>query len=110
MTPERTSAGRKAVAALIEMLPPPGAVFPIEERKRWLGAMGATLVLIYGGDREIRTQIEDDSVRIRSPKKVSQTGTAYDMPGATADMTLPRERLGELIQALVDLQNEQVSS
>ena len=64
MTPERAKVGRKAVDALIEMLPPSGSVFPIEERKRWLDAMGATLRLIYGTEGEITTKIDGDEVRI----------------------------------------------
>lgn len=64
VSPERAKVGLKAVHALIEMLPPTGAVFPLEERKRWLDAMGATLVLIYGLDGEVRTTIEGDGVRV----------------------------------------------
>lgn len=60
MTPERARVGRKAIDALMEMLPPPGAVFPVEERKRWLDAMGATLRLIYGTEGEIRTTVDRD--------------------------------------------------
>lgn len=65
MTPERARVGRKAIDALMEMLPPPDTVFPVEERKRWLDAVAATLRLIYGTDGEIKTTIVEDAGRHR---------------------------------------------
>jgi len=64
MTPERMAVGRKAIDALIEMLPPTGSAFPIKARKRWLDAMAATLILVYGVDGEIVTKIDGDEISI----------------------------------------------
>lgn len=66
MTPEQARVGRKAVDALIEMLPPSGSVFPVEERKQWLDAMAATLRLIYGTEGEIKTTVDGDEVHVKA--------------------------------------------
>lgn len=68
MTPERARVGRKAIDALMEMLPPPDTVFSVEERKRWLDAMAATLLLIYGTEGEIRTTIVSEDICVEAEK------------------------------------------
>lgn len=58
VSPERRECTRKMIDALVDMLPPPDSVWPVDERKRWLDAMAAVLILSYGLDCDVRTTIE----------------------------------------------------
>lgn len=65
MTPDRAATTRKVINALIDMLPPTGSVFPVAERKRWLDAMAAALVLGYQQDADVHTTIKGDEIEVR---------------------------------------------
>lgn len=61
ISPERIIATRRVIDALVAMLPPIGSVFPVDERKRWLEAMAAALILGHGFDTKITITVVNDA-------------------------------------------------
>ena len=70
---ERVALGRRIVDELVRLLPPSGAVFPIEERAKWLRAVEAVLTLTHGVQGRISIEIVDDEIVIRAESDLLPT-------------------------------------